>query len=293
MASNSSTATSPTTGVWRSTSAARERCCGSADQATPPTTKPCISTIGSCSGVTSLRLECSPYSRTSPPSTATSTGGAGSIPSTGSSQRRPTSSCPATARSPTSARSPRSATTWRTYASRHANCGSREHRIPRPLPGSPNTLKPPGPPGMDHATSDTRYAPSTTNLTANNDGAASDLTTRWWEFLAFRGVPCDGLGLQVFLETGGAPLTSQTAVLVPTEGQMRSHPAAATVETSQTGAQLRRNPIRPNGIARPHSARQAEQRVVGQRHGVVVVLKGNDHADRSKNLSLRDGHRHA
>ena len=103
------------------------------------------------------------------------------------------------------------------------------------------------------------------------------------------GRPGQRLRLEVLVEPGRPVLPADAAVLVAAEGQVGpvDHPA---VDTEHAGADPAGHRQRPVQRCRDHRPAQAVVAVVGDPHGVIVVVEGDHHQDGPEDLLPGDGH---
>src|SRR3954467_2276352 len=111
-------------------------------------------------------------------------------------------------------------------------------------------------------------------------GASCTLVAAWLELQRLR--------LEELLEAELAELAAVAGLLVAAERRQRIE--AAAVDLDLAGADLPSNLLGPLGIARPHTAGQAVDGVVGDLDGLVLAVVGKDRQHRSEDLLLGDGH---
>src|SRR5581483_12081772 len=97
-----------------------------------------------------------------------------------------------------------------------------------------------------------------------------------------------GLDLEVLLEPEPAPLAAVARLLVAAE--RRGPLVGSAVEVDIAGADAARDPPRALDVTRGHVARQAIGRVVGDAHGLLLVLVADDGQHRPEDLLTRDRH---
>src|SRR4051812_32546217 len=101
-------------------------------------------------------------------------------------------------------------------------------------------------------------------------------------------VPTDVLGLRVLQEPGQPVLTTDSGALVAAERGHGGLRAGAAVEVHLAGADPPGDVHRPTEIPRPDGPTEPEVGVVGDAHGLGLVVEGDHHDDRTEDLLARD-----
>ena len=97
------------------------------------------------------------------------------------------------------------------------------------------------------------------------------------------------LDLEVFLETRDAHLATQTGLFVPTKRYVGPVPNTA-VNRHGSGADTTGDGLGMFGIIGEDRSRQSVDGIVGDGHGVIIVVVCNGHENWTEDLLLGDGH---